>query len=539
MDRMKIRKVILPVAIIAASLMSVNSGAQVLNEETFKVGRVLSLVDAFYVDSVDLGKIAEEMIVSSLKKLDPHSTYISAKDVKEMNEPLQGNFEGIGIQFNILHDTIIVIEPIGGGPSEKVGLRAGDRIVTINKEKVTNIGMSTSGVFARLRGPKGTIVNLTVFRKGEKELLDFTITRDKIPIFSLDAAYMLDKQTAYLKFNKFAVTTEQEFRDAILKLRQNNKLNNVIIDLRSNGGGYMLAATDMAKHFFADPKLLVYLIGRKIPRQDYNSLGGGDLSDARLVVLTDENSASASEIFAGAIQDWDRGVIIGRRTFGKGLVQNGYTLTDGSMIRLTIARYYTPTGRSIQSSYKDGYDKYIENFMNRYSNGELFSADSIRLPDTLKYKTLVTRRTVYGGGGIVPDVFVAPDTSFLSDYYRALYRKDIFRSWVLEYSDANRDRINKNYKTFNDFRSKFNFSQDDVRSFIKKGEDAGIKFNESQYSHSEKEILLILKALVASNIWQTSEYFQVLNETDNVIGRALQIINDADTYKKILGMKQR
>jgi|WetSurMetagenome_2_1015567.scaffolds.fasta_scaffold00070_42 carboxyl-terminal processing protease len=536
---MKIRKVILPVAIFAASLMSVDSGAQVLNEETFKVGRVLSLVDAFYVDSVNLGKIAEEMIVSSLKKLDPHSTYISAKDVKEMNEPLQGNFEGIGIQFNILHDTIIVIEPIGGGPSEKVGLRAGDRIVTINKEKVTNIGMSTSGVFARLRGPKGTIVNLTVFRKGEKELLDFTITRDKIPIFSLDAAYMLDNQTAYLKFNKFAVTTEQEFRDAILKLRQNNKLNNVIIDLRLNGGGYMLAATDMAKHFFADPKLLVYLIGRKIPRQDYTSLGGGDLSDARLVVLTDENSASASEIFAGAIQDWDRGVIIGRRTFGKGLVQNGYTLTDGSMIRLTIARYYTPTGRSIQSSYKDGYDKYIENFMNRYSNGELFSADSIRLPDTLKYKTLVTRRTVYGGGGIVPDVFVAPDTSFLSDYYRALYRKDIFRSWVLEYSDANRDRINKSYKTFTDFRSKFNFSQDDVRSFIKKGEDAGIKFDESQYGHSEKEILLILKALVASNIWQTSEYFQVLNENDNVIGRALQIINDSDTYKKILGMKQR
>ncbi len=348
---------------------------------------------------------------------------------------------------------------------------------------------------------------------------------------------MLDDKTGYVKLDKFAVTTEKEFREALVKLQKSN-MKNMIIDLRSNGGGYMIAATDMANHFFADERLLVYLIGRKIPRQDYKSTGTGDLSDTRLVVLTDENSASASEIFAGAVQDWDRGIIIGRRTFGKGLVQNGYQLTDGSMIRLTVARYYTPTGRSIQSSYKDGYDKYIENFASRYSNGEIFSADSIRMPDTLKYKTLVSNRTVYGGGGIVPDVFVAPDTSFISDYYRALSRKDIFRIFTVEYADMNRERIIREFKNFDNFRERFNFTNDEIKSFIKKGEDAGVKFNENQYTHSEEEMLLILKALVASNIWQSNEYFRIINDNDTVIDKALQIINDGTEYKKILGYRQ-
>lgn len=536
---MKTRNITILVALAVTILASRNAAAQqVLTEETFKVGRTLSLIDASYVDSVNVSKLAEDMITYTLKKLDPHSTYISAKDVREMNEPLQGNFEGIGIHFNVLHDTIIVIEPIAGGPSEKVGLHAGDRIVTINGEKVTNIGMSTAGVYSRLRGPKGTIANLTIFRKGEKELLDFIITRDKIPIFSLNAAYMIDDQTGYVKLDKFSATTEKEFTEALVKLKK-SKFKNLIIDLRSNGGGYMLAATDMADHFFADQRLLVYLIGRKTPRQDFKSTGAGDLSNTRVVVLTDENSASASEIFAGAMQDWDRGIIIGRRTFGKGLVQNGYYLTDGSMIRLTIARYYTPTGRSIQSSYKDGYDKYMTDFLKRYTKGgEIYSADSIPLPDTLKYRTLVSKRTVYGGGGIIPDVFVAQDTSFLSDYYRALYRKDIFRSFTLEYADANRARIAKDYRNFDDFKNRFVFTGDEVRSFIKKGEDAGIKLNEDQYKHSEKEILLILKALVASNIWQTNEYFRIINQNDTVIEKALQVINDGNTYNRILGYQK-
>ena len=534
---MKIRNITIVIVIITVGFLSQSAEAQTLNEETFKVGRTLSLIDAFYVDSVKLSQLAEDMIISTLKKLDPHSTYISAKDVKEMNEPLQGNFEGIGIQFNVLHDTLIVVEPISGGPSEKVGLLPGDRIININGEKVTDIGLTTSGVYSRLRGPKGTIVNLIIRRRGEKELLDFTITRDKIPIYSMDASYMLNDVTGYIKFNKFAVTTEREFREGLAKLK-NERMRNIIVDLRSNGGGYMVAATDMANHFFADERLLVYLIGRKIPRQNYESTGSGDLSDVRLVVLTDENSASASEIFAGAVQDWDRGIIIGRRTFGKGLVQNGYPLTDGSMIRLTVARYYTPTGRSIQSSYKEGYEKYIKDFVSRYSNGEIFSADSIHMPDTLRFKTLINGRLVYGGGGIVPDVFVAPDTSFLSEYYTALGRKDIFRLFTVEYADRNRERIEREFRDFNDFRKKFVFSNDEIRSFIKKGEDAGVKYNENQYRHSEEEILLILKAMVASNIWQSNEYFMIINQKDNVIEKALQIINDSDTYNKILGYGQ-
>src|SRR5664280_2233688 len=326
---------------VALFLFTVTTYSQVLNEGTFKFGRTLSLIDAFYVDTVNLDILTEKAIVEVLKSLDPHSTYISAKDVKEMNEPLNGNFEGIGVQFNLLRDSIIIVEPISGGPSEKVGIRAGDRILTIDNEKVTGIKITTTGVRSRLMGPKGTKVVITIYRKGVKDILDFTIIRDKIPIYSLDASYMLDKETGYIKLNKFAANTEKEFSDAVTNLKKNN-MKNLVLDLRGNGGGYMLAATQLADKFFSDEKLLLYLLGRKSPRQDFKSTGNGVLSSSRLVVLTDEGSASASEIFAVAIQDWDRGVIIGRRTFGKGLVQNGFYLTDGSMIRLTIARYYTP-----------------------------------------------------------------------------------------------------------------------------------------------------------------------------------------------------
>jgi carboxyl-terminal processing protease len=533
---MKISKITVIIAFFALLIFNQSASAQLLSEETFKIGRAIGLVDAFYVDTVNLGKLAENVIIEMLRELDPHSTYVSAKDVKDMNEPLQGNFEGIGIQFNLLHDTIIVIEPIAGGPSEKVGLHAGDRIITIDNEKVTGIGISTTGVRKRLMGNKGTVVNINVFRKGEKEILDFSITRDKIPIYSLDAAYMLDKTTGYVKFNKFAATTEKEFEDALVRLRQSG-LKNIIIDLRSNGGGYMTAATELANHFFTNQRLLVYLIGRKTPRQDYKSIGSGDLSSARVVVLTDEGSASSSEIFAGAIQDWDRGVIIGRRTFGKGLVQNGFYLTDGSMIRLTVARYYTPTGRSIQSSYTEGYDKYMKDYYKRFSDGELMSADSIHFPDSLKYKTLLNKRTVYGGGGIMPDVFVAADTSNYSDYYRALVRKGIFNSFVLEYSDKNRAAITADFKTFDDFRKRFMFTPEEIKSFIKKGEEGGAKYNESQYKHSESEILLVLKALVANSIWQTNEYFRIVNENDLLIKKALNVISDENTYNRILGYK--
>jgi carboxyl-terminal processing protease len=517
-------------------LVSITASAQVLSDETFKIGRTLGLIESFYVDTAQMDKLAEKAIIEILKNLDPHSTYISAKDVKDMNEPLNGNFEGIGIQFNILRDSIIVIEPIAGGPSEKVGLRAGDRILTIDKEKVTGIGIATSGVRSKLMGPKGTKVNITIYRKGEKEILDFTITRDKIPINSLDAAYMVNKETGYIKLNKFAATTDKEFTDAVTALKKSN-MQHLILDLRGNGGGYMLAATQLAEKFFPDQKLLVYLSGRKTPRQDYKSKGSGSLSSSRVVILTDENSASASEILSGALQDWDRGVIMGRRTFGKGLVQNGFYLTDGSMIRLTIARYYTPTGRLIQSPYDGGYDKYIENFYKRYTDGEMMNADSVRMPDSLKYSTLVNKRVVYGGGGIMPDVFVAVDTSYNTSYFRKLAGKNVLNAFTLEYFDRNRSLLTSKYKSFEDFRNNFQFSPEDIKAFIDKGESEGVKYDEGQYNISRDEILLILKGLVATNIWQVSEYYQIVNQNDKVLEKAVQVISDKNSYNSILGYK--
>ncbi|TAL62778.1 MAG: S41 family peptidase [Bacteroidetes bacterium] len=522
------------ILVLALFLVTLSASSQVLNEEAFKIGRTFSLIDAFYVDTADNSKLAEKAIIEILKNLDPHSTYISAKDVKDMNEPLTGNFEGIGVHFNLLRDSIFIIEPIASGPSEKVGIKAGDRILTINQEKVTGIGLTTTGVRSRLMGPKGTKVNVTVFRKGEKDILDFTIIRDKIPIYSLDASYMLDKETGYVKLNKFAATTEKEFSDAVSVLKKRN-MKNIVVDLRGNGGGYMLAATALADKFFSDQKLLVYLLGRKTPRQDYKSSGAGSLSSARLVILMDESSASASEIFAGAIQDWDRGVIMGRRSFGKGLVQNGFYLTDGSMIRLTIARYYTPSGRLIQSPYKDGYDKYMQNFFKRYTDGELMTADSTHFPDSLKYKTLVNKRIVYGGGGIMPDVFVPADTSYSTSYFNRLYQKNVLNTFILDYCDKNRAVLKDTYKLFEEFRSKFQFNQDELKALTDRGEADGIKYNEEQFLKSKDEILLVLKGLVASNIWQTSEYFQIINENDKVIEKALKVISDKKAYNALLG----
>jgi carboxyl-terminal processing protease len=522
--------------IIVLFLISLSASSQMFNESAFKIGRTFSLIDAFYVDTVNDSMLAEKAIIEILKNLDPHSTYISAKDVKDMNEPLNGNFEGIGVQFNLLRDSIIIIEPIANGPSEKVGIKAGDRILTINKEKVTGIGITTSGVRSRLMGPKGTRVNVTIYRKGDKDILDFTIIRDKIPIYSLDAAYMLDNETGYIKLNKFAATTDKEFSNAVDSLKKRN-MKNLVLDLRGNGGGFMLAATAIADKFFPDQKLLVYLVGRKTPRQDYKSSGSGSLSSARLVVLTDEGSASASEILAGAMQDWDRAVIMGRRTFGKGLVQNGFYLNDGSMIRLTIARYFTPTGRSIQRPYTEGYDKYMENFYKRFTDGELLSADSVPFRDSLKYRTLVNKRLVYGGGGIMPDVFVSVDTTYNSHYFNRLVAKNILNTFTLEYYDKNRGELNSRYKLFDDFRKNFQFSADDIKSFIAKGEADGVKYDENQFNKSRDEILLVLKGLVATNMWQTSEYFQIVNQDDKVIAKALNVINDKKGYNYILGIK--
>lgn len=533
---LKMRKLILKVMAVILIITASGNAAktQILNENAFKLSRTLTLIDAFYVDTVNLNSFTEKVITNMLRSLDPHSTYISAKDVKEMNEPLLGNFEGIGIQFNILHDTIIVVEPVKNGPSERVGIKPGDRIVKINGENVANINISTSGVRSRLMGPKGTKVEVTISRKGEKDLYNYTIIRDKIPINSLDAAYMLNNETAYFKFNKFAATTEKEFLESLSSMPLKS-IKNVIIDMRGNPGGYMLAAVALANHFLEGEKLVVYMEGRRSPREEFKSNGKGLLTRTNLVVLTDEASASASEIFAGAVQEWDRGVIVGRRTFGKGLVQSAFTLNDGSQVRLTVARYYTPTGRSIQSPYGEGYQKYIENYLNRFRHGETISADSIKLPDSLRYNTLLNRRSIYGSGGIMPDVFVSQDTSYYTLFYRNLLGKDIPASFTLEFADKNREKLLRDYKDFDDFKRRFEFTKEDMAQFIKLADNAGVKYVEDQYKISEQHIRKVLKALVANNLWRTTEYFRIYNEDDQVIEKALKIISDQKEYRKILG----
>jgi carboxyl-terminal processing protease len=508
--------------------------AQGLTQETFKIGKTLALLEAIYVDSVNISSITEEMIINTLRNLDPHSVYIPAKDVQEENEPLQGNFEGIGIQFNLLNDTIIIVSPIPGGPSEKVGIQAGDRILTIDGEKVTGVGMSTTGVQKRLRGPKGTTVDVIVFRKGEKELLDYTITRDKIPVNSLDAAYMISDKVGYIKLSRFSEQTAVEFAQAVEKLK-GSRMQDLIIDLRGNSGGYMIPAVQIADDMLGGEELIVYLEGLHTSRQEYRSTPSGTLTGARIAVLIDEGSASASEILSGAVQDWDRGVVIGRRSFGKGLVQNGFGLPDGSEIRLTVARYYTPSGRSIQTPYSEGFDKYFQTYYKRYFDGELIHPDSLNLPDSLKAYTVTNRRIVYGGGGITPDVFIPIDTTYYSDYYRDLIRTSTLTSFMVAYTDSNRRTLTRRYRTFEGFNRDFSFDEATMDELKAAGEKRNVKFNQDQYDISAPEMKRVMKALVARDLWDMNEYFMVVNEDDLAIKRALSILNDPVLYDKLLG----
>jgi len=538
-----IKRLIYIICVLAIVQNSVKSGlseglmAQGLTQETFKIGKTLALLEAVYVDSVNISSLTEEMIINTLKNLDPHSVYIPAKDVQEEKEPLQGNFEGIGVQFNLLNDTIIIVSPTPGGPSEKVGILSGDRIISIAGEKVTGIGLTTTGVRKRLMGPKGTLVTVTVFRRGVKDLLEFTITRDKIPVNSLDAAYMLSDNVGYIKLSRFSEQTSVEFDNAVEQLKKQN-MANLVIDLRNNSGGYMIPAVQIVDQLLAGEELIVYLEGRHTSRQEYNSRVSGSLTGARVAVLIDEGSASASEILAGAVQDWDRGVIIGRRSFGKGLVQNGFSLPDGSEIRITIARYFTPSGRSIQTSYKDGFDKYIQKYYSRYLNGELMHPDSLNLPDSLRYYTLLNKRSVFGGGGITPDVFIPIDTNYYSDYYRDLIRTSTLQNFVVSYTDQNRKILLKKFKTFERFEKEFSFTEEAKAGLIEAGEKNKVVFNQEQYDISAPEMTKVMKGLVARDLWDMNEYFRVVNSNDPGIMKALSIINDPVLYRKLLGYKE-
>ncbi len=494
-------------------------------------------ISHLYVDHVDEDKLVESAIVGMLKELDPHSTYSDAEEVKKMNEPLQGNFEGIGVQFNMIEDTLFVIQPVSNGPSEKVGILAGDRIVAVNDTAIAGVKMSTEEIMSRLRGPKNTQVNLKVVRRGLKEPLQFTVARDKIPIYSLDASYMIRPKVGYIRINRFGATTAEEFETAILKLKKLG-MNDLIVDVQGNGGGYLNAAIDLSNEFLDTKDLIVYTQGRSAQRSDFFARGTGNFKKGRLIVLVDEFSASASEILSGAIQDWDRGVIVGRRTFGKGLVQRPIDLPDGSIIRLTVARYYTPAGRSIQKPYQTETGEtnpsaYHNDLIDRYNRGEMLTADSIHFPDSLMYKTARLGRTVYGGGGIMPDYFVPIDTTRYTDYHRMIAARGLILNTSMKYVENNRTRLLNQYKNFNNFNKSFTVNADLLDMLREAADKSGVEFNEQQYETSLPFIKSQLKGVIARDLWEMSEYYQVINETNESVQSAVKLLEDGG-YEKIL-----
>lgn len=522
-------------SLLLAIAMLAPAAAQKNNQDARKLQLALYAINNLYVDSTDEGKLVEDAIVGMLDKLDPHSNYMDPEETKAMTEPLQGNFDGIGIQFNVLTDTLYVIQVIPGGPSEKVGLMAGDRIIQVNDTLIAGVKMKTNDIMKRLRGPKGTEVRVKVLRNKDPELIEFKIIRGKIPVYSLDAAYMADKHTGYIKLNRFAASSADEFREALEKLKKEG-MKNLILDLQGNGGGYLNIAIELADEFLSKDKLIVYTEGSKQSREEAKSTYRGGFEEGRLVVLVDESSASASEILSGAIQDWDRGVVIGRRTFGKGLVQKPIPLPDGSMIRLTVSRYYTPTGRCIQKPYQNGnLEDYQHDLIDRYNRGELMSADSIHFPDSMKYNTLETKRIVYGGGGIMPDIFIPVDTARYTDYHRNLVANGLVNRIAMNYLDRNRAEMNKNYPKFSQYKQNFDIPETLMQELLTMASEEKIEFDETQYNRSKPLIMLQIKALIARDLYDMAEYFQVINDDNPSYQQALEIINSRETYNKTLG----
>ena len=502
----------------------VSAQNKILNSPARKLQLAEFAIANLYVDDVDEDKLVEDAIINMLEELDPHSTYSDAEEVKKLNEPLVGNFDGIGVQFNMATDTLFIIQPVSGGPSEKVGILAGDRIIEVNDTVIAGVKMSTEEIMRRLRGPKGTKVNLRIMRRGVSGLLPFTVKRDKIPVYSLDASYMMNKTTGYIRISRFAATTADEFEKALHDL-QKKGMRNLILDLQGNGGGYLNAAIEIANHMLQKGELIVYTEGKRNPSTEFNARVNGDFRDGKLVVLVDEFSASASEIVTGAIQDWDRGTVVGRRTFGKGLVQRPIDLPDGSMIRLTVARYYTPSGRCIQKPY-ESIEQYNKDLIERYNRGEMLSADSIHFPDSLKAKTLKLGRTVYGGGGIMPDYFVPIDTTYYTDYYLALRDKGAIVQENLKLIDAHRSEWKEKYKTFERFNKRFEVSDEMLEDLISLGKTLGAEFKEDEYKTALPLIKIQLKALIARDLWDMNEYFQVINSINNTVQKGLELIEN-------------
>lgn len=499
-------------------------------------------ISSLYVDSVDDTKLAEDAIRGMLEKLDPHSSYSTPKEVKALTEPLQGNFEGVGVQFNMLEDTLLVVQTVNGGPSEKVGILAGDRFVTVNDTAIAGVKMSKEDIMRRLRGPKGTKVKIGVRRGGIADMIYFTVTRDKIPLNTVDASYMLRPTIGYIRLSSFGATTHDEFTACIKELKKQG-MTDLVLDLQDNGGGYLQAAADVLNELLEQGDLLVYTQGRTVRRQEFRAKGNGIFQKGRVVVLVNEYSASAAEIVSGALQDQDRGTVVGRRTYGKGLVQRPIDLPDGSMIRLTVAHYFTPSGRCIQKPYVKGDKKdYLHDLENRFKHGEFTCSDSIHFADSLKYETLKLRRAVYGGGGVMPDYFVPLDTTRYTKCHRELSAKSIILNANLRYAEKARKELLARYgkepypggvnyvpegkavkKGFAAFAREYTVPQELLDGIFEEGERQGITpKDDAEREKTEKMVARQLKALVARDLWTMTEYFRIVNEDNDFIKCALE-----------------
>lgn len=497
-----------------------------------KMQIALMAIDNLYVDTVNAASLADASIRAMLSKLDPHSSYATAQETKELNEPLQGNFDGIGVQFNVVDDTLLVIQPVHGGPSERLGIRAGDRITAVNDTAIAGVKMSRTEIMRRLRGPRGTMVKVTVVRRSEPQPLTFNIKRAKIPVRSLDAAYLVEPGIGYIRLGSFGATTHAELRQSLDSLVAANtalypgRQFRLLLDLQDNGGGYLSAAEEIASDFLKKGELIVYTTGRSIPRHESKAPADGRYSDIPLTILVNEYTASAAEIVSGAVQDHDRGRIVGRRTFGKGLVQRPVDLPDGSMIRLTVAHYYTPSGRCIQKPYKPG-DRadYDLDFEQRLRHGELTCRDSIHFADSLRFTTLREGRAVYGGGGIMPDDFVPLDTLQYTRQHRMLVAKGIVVDKTLRYFDANRTSLESQYKSVSDFRSRYKAPQSLLADILAEGERQGVKpRDEAERRQTAAFLATQIEALVARDLFDESAYFELLNPTNRIYAAALKTI---------------
>ncbi len=529
----KLTKGLWMVAILAGLITSAATAQLKINAQALKLNNVFSIISSMYVDTINENKIVEAAITGALKELDPHSSYIPKAEVDRVNEPLEGSFEGVGIQFQLFEDTILVVQTISGTPAEKVGVMPGDRIVYIDNELVAGVKFQNSDVTKRLRGTRGSVVEVKIKRGGEKELILFKITRDKIPVNSIDASYMIDKQTGYIRINNFGSKTVMEYKEAFSKLREQG-MKNLILSLQGNGGGYMNAAIELADEFLGAGQLIVYTEGARQPRSVANASARGDFETGKLIVLVDEYSASASEIVSGAVQDWDRGLIIGRRSFGKGLVQRQIPLNDGSMLRLTTSRYHTPTGRSIQKPYKDGVEKYQKDLEERFKHGEMLTADSIQFPDSLKYQTLKLGRTVYGGGGIMPDLFIPIDTTRFTLFHRKVVAQGIMNKVSVHYIEKNRANLKRQYPSFEKYLQHFVVDETMLKSIRDAAQAEKIVIDEAQYDKSKALMALQLIALIARVLWSVNEYYRIIDSDNEALQAALKVLNTPGQYERYL-----